>query len=79
MISKNLLENKVRRIVRNLLNEDFREVKVHFDNGDSLTTSMNPKLTDEQIYGYYAVGKSFNIGAAGKDKLTKVKKVEILK
>lgn len=57
---------------------EFREVRVTFDNGDVIETSMNPKLTDDDINEYYKIGKQFNIGRID-DKMAKVKKVEILK
>jgi hypothetical protein len=77
--TQQLLENKVRKIYKKILSENFREVKVYFDNGDHLVTSMNGQLTDEEISNYYRVGKSFNLGVGGKDNMTKVKKIEILK
>lgn len=57
---------------------EFREVRVTFDNGDVIETSMNPKITDDDINEYYKIGKQFNIGRID-DKMAKVKKVEILK
>ena len=56
----------------------LRSVKVIFECGDSLTTSMAAHLTDQQIKNYYAIGKSFNLGTVG-DRMTKVKEVIILK
>ena len=55
----------------------FREVKVFFENGDHLQTSMAEGLTDEQILEYYAIGKVFNLGVVD-DLLAKVKRVEII-
>jgi hypothetical protein len=60
------------------LDEGLRSVKVTFDDGSSLTTSMASGLTDDQIKDYYKIGKEFNVGHI-KDKMAKVKKVQILK
>lgn len=61
---------------------NLRSVKVNFENGDSISTSMAAHLTDEQINDYYKIGRPFNLGngSAGKreDRMTKVKSVEIL-
>lgn len=56
----------------------LRVVKVHFTNGDTLTTSMNGLLTDQQIKDYYKIGRYFNLGAE-KDNMQQVIKVEIIK
>ena len=60
------------------MDEGLRSVKVTFSNGDTISTSMSAGLSDDEIRNYYKIGKSFNIGNAGKDKMAKVKKVEIL-
>ena len=60
------------------LNEKLRSVKVTYDNGKEITTSMSSKLTDDDIKDYFKIGKSFNIGSGSNDKMAKVKKVEIL-
>lgn len=60
------------------MDEGLRSVKVTFSNGDAISTSMSAGLSDDEIRDYYKIGKSFNIGNAGKDKMAKVKKVEIL-
>ena len=73
---------KAINIMEDIVNEDrdLRSVKVNFDNGDSLTTSMAKDLTDDEIKDYYKIGKSFNLGdGSGGDKMAKVKSVEILK
>lgn len=57
----------------------LRAVKVTFTNGDSFTTSMAAGLTNAEIKAYYKKGRTFNLGYAGKDRLTKVKSVRILK
>lgn len=59
--------------------EALREVRVEFDDGSSLETSMAAGLTDEEIADYYKVGKTFNIGSGEKDKMVKVKRIKILK
>jgi len=56
----------------------LRQVKVTFENGDVIHTSMAKHLTDKQIKEYYAIGKVFNLGTVG-DNLQKVKQVQILK
>ncbi len=56
----------------------FRVVKVTFSDGDTITTDMNPILTDDEIYAYYKIGRVFNLGVVN-DKLVKVTNVDILK
>lgn len=60
------------------LNEKLRSVKVTYDNGKVITTSMAANLSDKQIKDYFKIGKQFNIGSGEKDLMAKVKKVEIL-
>ena len=50
--------------------------KIHFSNGDTITTSIND--THSKILEYYAIGKVFNIGNVS-DNLQTVVKCEILK
>jgi len=57
---------------------DLREVRVEYENGDVIETSMAANLTDEEIYDYFRPGKIFNIGTSN-DNLQKVKNVEIIK
>jgi hypothetical protein len=57
---------------------NLRAVKVHFANGDTISSSMAAHLTDEQIRDYYKVGSVFNIGNVT-DNMQKVTNVEILK
>jgi len=57
----------------------LRSVRVHYDTGDTITTSMAAGLSDSEIRDYFKEGKSFNIGSGEKDKMAKVTKVEILK
>ena len=57
----------------------LREVKVTFTNGHIIETNMAANLTNSEIRKYYKKGKVFNVGNADKDRLTKVKKVEILR
>ena len=73
--------SELKQLIKETINESstLRSVKVEFDNGDSLTTSMGASLTDEEIYDYYKKGKSFNLGQGEKDKMARVKKVTILK
>jgi len=60
------------------MGEKLRNVKVIFENGSTINTSMAARLTDEEIKEYYKIGKVFNIGSV-EDNLQKVIKVEILK
>lgn len=57
----------------------LRAAKVTFTNGDSLTTSLAAGLTDAEIKAYYKKGRIFNVGVGGKDRMTRVKSVRILK
>ena len=65
-------------VTENKTNE-LRAVKVTFENGDHLTTSMAAHLTDEDIKDYYKVGRSFNVGIGPNDNMQRVAKVDILK
>lgn len=56
----------------------LRSVRVTYDNGDTITTSMASHLSDDDIYKYFKIGKTFNIGSGANDLLAKVEKVEIL-
>jgi hypothetical protein len=56
----------------------MRAIKVYYSNGDTVTTSMNPKLTDKEMQDYFAVGRWFNIGNVT-DNMQQVTKTEILK
>lgn len=53
----------------------MRTVKVKFENGKEITTSING--TDEEIKNYYKVGREFNIGDGVEDDMQKVKSVQI--
>lgn len=53
----------------------MRGIKVHFNNGRTLTTSING--TPEEITAYY-VGKEFNIGENGEDLMATAFWVEFL-
>ena len=57
----------------------LRKVKVTYSNGDVVYTSMAANLTDQDIKNYFRIGKKFNIGSGGRDKIASVKKVKILK
>ncbi len=56
----------------------LRGVKVTYDDGTVISTSMASHLTDDEIRDYFRVGKSFNIGSGVDDKMAKVQSVEIL-
>ena len=58
--------------------QPFRVVKVHYSNGDSITTEMASGLTDEQINDYFKIGRVFNVGSGDTDVMAKVVKTEIL-
>ncbi len=42
----------------------MRNIRVHYDNGDSITTSING--TDSAILDHY-IGRTFNLGTGGND------------
>jgi len=74
-------KNVIKDTSNNELNEtngNLRAVKVTFSDGDTITTDMAAGLSDEDIYNYYKIGKTFNIGNV-EDNLQKVTNVEILK
>lgn len=58
--------------------KELRAVRVTYDSGDVIETSMASGLTDEEILAYFKVGTEFNIGSVS-DKMAKVTKVEILR
>lgn len=55
----------------------LREVKVTYDDGTVVETSMAASLTNKDIKEYFRIGKKFNIGKV-RDKIVSVKKVKIL-
>jgi hypothetical protein len=59
--------------------EELRSVEVTYSNGQKISTSMSALLTDQEIYDYFKVGKTFNIGSGERDKMATVKSVKILK
>ena len=59
------------RIVENESNK-LRNVTVKFDNGNIINTDMAAHLSDDDINNYYKIGKEFNVGSNGKDKMSKV-------
>jgi hypothetical protein len=61
--------------------KELRAVRVTYDNGDVIETSMPAELTDEEILAYYRIGRCFNVGffSGEEDKIAKVIKVEILR
>jgi len=56
----------------------LRSIRVVFSDGSELTTSMAAHLTDQEMLDYYRVGKQFNIGSGGKDKMVTVKSAHVL-
>jgi hypothetical protein len=55
----------------------LRSVKVFYDDGNVVSTSISSDATDEDINNYYKVGRSFNIGSGEDDKIAKVQRVVI--
>ncbi len=53
----------------------MKTIKVYFDNGDSITTSING--TNQEIEQYY-LGNSFNLGRNGDDLMVKAVSVIFL-
>ena len=53
----------------------MREIKVYFDNGDSLETCING--TKQEIANYYFQNE-FNIGSGGNDLIVRAIKIEFL-
>ena len=53
----------------------MREIKVYFDNGDSLETCING--SDETILSYY-IGQTFNLGNGENDLMVRAIRVEFL-
>lgn len=60
------------------ITEGLRSVKVTYDDGTVIPTSMAAHLTDDEILDYFKIGKTFNIGDGPNDKMAKVANVEIL-
>ena len=64
---------------KDVLNEStFKTVKVTYSNGKDIVTSVNGQLSDDEIKKYFMIGKEVNIGNGEKDKMVKVKSVEII-
>ena len=61
---------------KNVSESKMNAVKVTYDNGDEVVTSING--SDEEVLNYFKVGKTFNIGNGGKDLMAKVVKAEIV-
>jgi hypothetical protein len=55
-----------------------RVVAVTYESGDIIQTQVAEGITDEVIYEYFKIGRVFNVGCVT-DRLSAVKKVEILK
>lgn len=59
--------------------QPLRSAKVTFDDGHTITTSLNGDLSDSDILLRYKVGREFNIGDGhGGDWMAKVVSVQIL-
>lgn len=52
-------------------------VTVYYTNGERISTSMNPNLSDVEIKNYFRVGERMNIGNGEYDRMTTIKKVVI--
>lgn len=57
---------------------EMKAVKVDYDNGDTIATSVNPNVSDDDIREYFKVGSEINIGDAPNDKMAKITNVEIV-
>jgi hypothetical protein len=64
-------------VINESFNNELRSVTVKYDNGDIIDTDMAAHLTDDEIKDYYKIGKEFNIGNGGHDKMAKVTDVII--
>jgi hypothetical protein len=64
-------------VINESSNNELRSVTVKYDNGDIIDTDMAAHLTDDEIKDYYKIGKEFNIGNGGHDKMAKVTDVII--
>ncbi len=56
----------------------LRSVRVTYENGDVMATSMAAGLTDAEMLDYYKPGSVFNVGRGPDDNMQTVAKVEIL-
>ena len=74
---KPMLTKLVNEVKQELTEATFRSVKVTYSNGLSITTDMNPKLSDAEIKDYFKIGKTANIGNGERDKVVKITNVEI--
>jgi hypothetical protein len=54
----------------------LRSVKVTWSDNSTMETNING--TDKELKNYYKIGKEFNVGQGEKDKILKVKKLDIL-
>jgi hypothetical protein len=73
------LKKVLKPIVEGILNEvRFKTVKVTYSNGMTMTTSINPNLSDNEILSYYKIGTKVNIGNGDKDRMVTIKKAEML-
>ena len=57
----------------------LREVRIHYSNGYINETNVSGNLTNREIKEYFKRGKVFNIGNGEHDRLTRVRRVEILR
>jgi hypothetical protein len=70
--------NKLNRLYEKVMKEKLRTVKVNYADGNSITTNMAAGLSDQEIKDYFKIGKKFNLGTGGKDKMVAVKSIKIL-
>lgn len=61
-----------------IFSDPLRAIRVIYDNGMDITTNMASHLTDDQMKSYFRIGKSFNVGCAGNDVITKVIETQII-
>ena len=57
---------------------NLRSVKITYSDGNIIYTNMATNLTNKEIYNYFKIGKSFNIGCIT-DNMQTITKCEILK
>jgi hypothetical protein len=56
----------------------LRSIKVTMDDGSVMSTNVSADATDQMIKAYYKKGAFFNLGVGSKDKMVKIRSVEIL-
>lgn len=77
---KTQIQEELKKIDYNFILEEkkLRSVEVEYDDGTVIPTNMAAGLSDDEIYDYFKVGRTFNIGDGQNDKLAKVSNVKII-